>query len=177
MSPTFEILELGEPFLRQRAASVTDIDDATFQQTLSALEAFVIARGGMGIAAPQVGISSRFFILSSHPNARYPYAPDMEPFAVINPEIIGHGQTTENDWEGCLSVPGFRGEVLRYSTIDVRFQKRDGSTIETRFEGFLARVFQHELDHLDGVLFIDRVPGMHALMSEKTWQQHIQTEH
>ncbi len=175
MSPLFNILELGEAQLRQRASPVTSIDEPLFQQTLDDLEEFVINQGGMGIAAPQVGISQRFFILSSHPNDRYPYAPDIKPFAVINPEIIGHDQRTEIGWEGCLSVPGIRGQVLRYSTVDVRFQQRDGAVVEIQFDGFLARVFQHELDHLDGILFIDRVPGMHALMSEKAWRKHIQT--
>lgn len=173
MSDKFDILELGEPLLRKRAAPVTVIDDREFQQTLDDLQTFVIERGGVGIAAPQVGISKRFFILSSHSNDRYPYAPNVEPFVVINPEITGHGEMTETDWEGCLSVPGFRGQVLRYQSIDVRYQTREGETVATKLEGFLARVFQHELDHLDGVLFIDRVAGMHALMSEKSWRRQL----
>lgn len=173
MSDRFDILELGDPRLRQRATPVSEIDDPAFQQILDDLQAFVIERGGMGIAAPQVGISQRFFILSSHPNERYPDAPAIAPFAVINPQINGHDQTTEIGWEGCLSVPGFRGQVLRYQSIDVRFQQRDGAIVETHLEGFLARVFQHELDHLDGVLFIDRVPDIQSLMSEKSWRQRM----
>lgn len=115
MSTDFFIHQLGHPLLRHRAEPVESIEYPAFQQQLDALLAFVIDKGGMGIAAPQVGISQRFFILSSHPNDRYPYAPDVPPFAVINPEILAHSDTTSKDWEGCLSLPGIRGLVPRYN--------------------------------------------------------------
>lgn len=173
MSTDFTIHQLGHPLLRQKAEPVERIKDPAFQQQLDALLAFVIDKGGMGIAAPQVGISQRFFILSSHPNARYPYAPDVPPFAVINPEILAHSDTTSKDWEGCLSLPGIRGLVPRYEWIDVRYQTYEGETVETRYEGFMARVFQHELDHLNGHVFIDRVKSSLELMMEQEWQKQI----
>ncbi len=173
MSTDFSIHQLGHPLLRQTALPVTDIDDPAFQQQLDALLAFVMDKGGMGIAAPQVGISQRFFILSSHPNARYPYAPAVPPFAVINPEILAHSDTSTKDWEGCLSLPGLRGLVPRYDWIEVRYQTRAGETVETRYEAFLARVFQHELDHINGHVFIDRVESTQELMMEQEWQHQI----
>lgn len=176
MSTDFTIHQLGHPLLRQIAKPVESIKDPAFQQQLDALLAFVIDKGGMGIAAPQVGISRRFFILSSHPNARYPYAPDVPPFAVINPEILAYSDTASKDWEGCLSLPGIRGLVPRYEWIDVSYQTYDGETVETRYEGFMARVFQHELDHINGHVFIDRVESTHELMMEQEWQQQIASQ-
>lgn len=173
MNADFQIHQLGHPLLRQLAEPVTNILDPAFQSQLEQLLAFVIEKGGMGIAAPQVGISRRFFILSSHPNARYPYAPDVPPFVVINPEILTHADTTTKDWEGCLSLPGIRGLVPRYDWIEVRYLTREGKTIETRYEGFLARVFQHEFDHTEGRVFIDRVESTQELMMEQEWQHQI----
>lgn len=173
MNTAFKIHQLGHPLLRQAAVPVENIADPLFQSQLDNLLNFVFQKGGMGIAAPQVGISRRFFILSSHPNARYPHAPDVPPFVVINPEILAHAATTNKDWEGCLSLPGLRGLVPRYDWVNVRYLDRDGRTVETHYEGFLARVFQHELDHLDGRVFIDRVESTLELMMEQEWQQHM----
>lgn len=173
MSAHFQIHQLGHPLLRQPAEPVTDMLDPAFQTQLDQLLTFVIDKGGMGIAAPQVGISRRFFILSSHPNARYPSAPDVPPFVVINPEILAHADTVTKDWEGCLSLPGIRGLVPRYDWIEVRYLTRDGKTVETRYEGFLARVFQHELDHTEGRVFIDRVESTLELMMEQEWRHQI----
>jgi len=173
MSQRFEILQLGHPLLRQQAEPVETILDPLFQAQLDALMDFVIARGGMGIAASQVGLSQQFFILSSHPNARYPYAPKVEPFVVINPVITGYSATQTKDWEGCLSLPGIRALVPRFDSVDVQYQTRTGETIETHYEGFLARVFQHELDHLQGKVFLDRVETTLDVMMEQEWQRQI----
>lgn len=173
MSQDFEILQLGHPLLRQTAEPVETISDPAFQSQLDALLKFVMAKGGMGIAAPQVGISQQFFILSSHPNVRYPYAPEIDAFAAINPDITAHSDTQTKDWEGCLSLPGIRALVPRFDTVDVRYQTRDGKTVETRYEGFLARVFQHELDHLQGKVFLDRVETSLDVMMEQEWQRQI----
>jgi peptide deformylase len=91
----FAVQQLGHPVLRQEALAVEDIGSPSFQQKLDQLLNFVLEKGGMGIAAPQVGISERVFILSSHPNQRYPYAPDVAPFFVINPTIIEYSDTKE----------------------------------------------------------------------------------
>ena len=100
MNTSFNILELGEADLRRIAPPVSEINDPVLQQKIDDLITFVQQRGGMGIAATQVGINQRFFIMSSHPNERYPYAPEMPATCVINPEIVWHSAHTEKDWEG-----------------------------------------------------------------------------
>lgn len=172
----FLILQLGHPTLRQIASPVSDVDNASFQQWLDDLLAFVLQANGMGIAAPQVGVSQRVFIMSSRPNARYPHAPEMAPTFVINPEITWYSEATEKDWEGCLSLPGIRALVPRHQSIRVRYTSRDGETVETEYSGFLARVFQHEFDHLEGKVFIDRVEDSHDIMMEQEWQRLIASQ-
>lgn len=173
MNPDFQILELGQTDLRRISQPVTDLHNAAFQHSIDALINFVQQRGGMGIAATQVGINQRFFIMSSHPNERYPYAPDMRATCVINPEILWHSTDTEKDWEGCLSVPGLRALVPRYQQIKVRYWLRDGSLVETEYKDFMARLFQHELDHLDGKLFVDRVESTLEMMTESCWRSML----
>ncbi|ODN67023.1 peptide deformylase [Methylophaga muralis] len=173
MNTNFEILELGQSDLRRVALPVTDINDVVLQQNIDDLIVFVQQRGGMGIAATQVGINQRFFIMSSHPNERYPYAPDMPATCVINPEIIWHSAAVEKDWEGCLSVPGLRALVPRYQQIEVRYSLRDGTQIQVKYDDFMARLFQHELDHLDGKVFVDRVESTMDMMTESSWRSML----
>ena len=97
----------------------------------------------------------------------------MEPTAFINPEITWRSQATEKDWEGCLSLPGIRALVPRHKQIKVRFTSHSGRDIETAYDGFIARVFQHEYDHLEGVVFIDRVETTEDIIMEKEWQRII----
>ncbi|MFW5451146.1 MAG: peptide deformylase [Methylophagaceae bacterium] len=166
---SFTIRQLGDPVLRNIAETVTDITDSHTQSFLDDLLQFVLDKKGMGIAAPQVGISQRIFIMSSRPNSRYPSAPEMEPTFVINPEIIRPSTETEKDWEGCLSIPGVRALVPRHTAIKVQYTSRTGEIIEAEYSGFLARVFQHELDHLDGKVFLDHVEDSHDIMMEQEW--------
>ena len=173
MAHTLEIAQLGASVIRERAAEVTDIYDPQLQGFIDDLFATVADANGMGIAAPQVSESKRIIILSPRPNARYPYAPTMEPTAMINPEMVWPSSEMEKDWEGCLTVPGIRGLVPRHQTIRVRYRARDGVLIETEYEGFLARVFQHEVDHLDGLVFLDRVESTKDLVTENEWQKII----
>lgn len=173
MTTRFDILQLGHPQLRQPAEVVDNMTDPAFQSLLDDLLEFVMEKGGMGIAAPQVGISQQFFILSCHPNERYPYAPEVAPFVVINPAIIETSAAQSKDWEGCLSLPGIRGLVPRYDWVKVRYSNRDGDIIESRYEGFLARVFQHELDHLQGTVFLDRVETTRDVMMEQEWRCRV----
>ncbi|GAM55515.1 peptide deformylase [Vibrio ishigakensis] len=128
---------------------------------------------GVGIAAPQIYKSLRIFIMSSKPNPRYPDAPLMPITAIINPEIIHASSEMEKGWEGCLSVPSMRGFVPRHKTIYVRYHDQQGQVQETEFNGFLARIFQHELDHLDGLTFIDRLESTKDLISESEWYQQF----
>jgi peptide deformylase len=93
----------------------------------------------------------------------------MTPTVMINPEIVWASNETDKGWEGCLSIPGLRGLVSRYRRIGVRYLTRTGEPREEEYEGFIARVFQHEFDHVSGMLFIDRVESTLELMSEKEY--------
>ncbi|MFW5426473.1 MAG: peptide deformylase [Methylophagaceae bacterium] len=166
----FEILQLGHPLLRKKA-KVLETISAQHQILFDDVIDFVIEKQGAGIAAPQVGISERFFIMSSKPNERYPHAPDMEPVVIINPKIISHSDERVDDWEGCLSIPGLRALVPRYSSVTVSHLTRHGENIETEYSGFIARIFQHEIDHLNGKLFLDRVENNHTIMMEQEWSK------
>jgi len=133
--------------------------------------ATVMEVDGVGISAPQVYQSLCVFIVASHPNPRYPYAPKMKPTAIINPQIISHSDSTKKDWEGCLSIPGLRGLVPRYTQVSVEYSDRTGKKIKKTFNDFIARIFQHEFDHINGVIFVDRVETGLDLISEKEYQR------
>lgn len=167
------IAQLGNPILRQQAQLVYSVRDERFQQLIDALIATAAVSNGVGIAAPQVSESYRLFIVASRPSLRYPHAPTMEPTAMINPRIIAHSGDVVKDWEGCLSVPGIRGLVPRYRAIEVEYTGRDNQLYRQELTDFVARIFQHEYDHLDGIVFLDRVESTRDLMSEQEYQQRV----
>ena len=162
MNKIVKIAQIGEPVLRNKAKPVETID----RELIDSLISTAIASKGVGIAAPQISQSARLFIISSHPSDRYPNAPTMQPKAMINPRILERGTEIVKDWEGCLSVPNVRGLVPRYRTIKVEYTTPEGETKQEILTEFVARIFQHELDHLDGILFIDRIENNDDLYTE-----------
>lgn len=162
---SLSLLARSDERLTFKAGRILDIGDPSFQDFIDQLIKCGQENLGVGIAAPQVGRSQRLFIMSSQPTPRYPDAPAMEPMAVINPEIIRVSEETESGWEGCLSVPGFRAKVQRHLEIDVAFTDRHGASRQERFSGFLARLFQHEFDHLDGILYPERLAKGESLIT------------
>ena len=172
MARVLEIAQLGDPVLRRIADPVSEIDDSV-RNLIDDLFATSENANGAGIAAPQVNVSSRVFILSIGPTPRYPNAPEMEPTAVINPEVLWASEVKEKDWEGCLSVPGIRGLVPRPIEIGVRFTTNDGKTVERTFSGFAARVFLHENDHLNGLTWLDHVEDNRDIVSEQEYLKRI----
>lgn len=164
-----KIIQLGHATLKKVAEPVTHILSDNTQQLIKNMLTTVKVAGGVGIAAPQINISKRIFIMCSKPNQRYPNAPLIEPTAIINPEILDANSEQEKDWEGCLSVPSIRGLVPRYKTINVSYFDLSGNKHNKELTGFLARIFQHEIDHLDGLTFIDRVESVKDLCSEEEW--------
>lgn len=173
MADILEIAQLGNPVLRSIAGPITNVWEQRVQKLTDDLIATAIKTNGVGIAAPQVAASDRLFILASRPNLRYPKAPKMEPTAIINPKIIARSDEIVKDWEGCLSVPGIRGLVPRSSTIEVEYTSRDGKLQRQQFTDFVARIFQHEYDHLEGIVFLDRVESTMDLMSEDEYQKMV----
>ena len=116
-------------------------------------------------------IGRRAFIIASHPSPRYPNAPEMDPTAIINPEIISYSQETFKEWEACASVPGIRGMVPRSKTINVRYTARDGKAKDGEFTDFVARIFQHEFDHLNGIIYLDRLESTKDIVTEKEFNR------
>lgn len=167
------IIQLGNSILRQKATEVEDIQDETIQKLIDDLMATVSEANGVGIAAPQVGQLYRVMIVASRPNPRYPHAPHMEPTAMINPRIIAHSSTMIKDWEGCLSIPGIRGLVPRYEAIEVEYTDRNGKIQRQLLTNFVARIFQHEYDHFDGIVFLDRLESNLDIVTDHEYQKLI----
>jgi len=172
MARIFQIAQLGHPVLRRVAEPVQEIDSSV-RELVEDLFATSREANGAGIAAPQIHVSRRVFILSIRPTPRYPHAPTLEPTAVINPEILWVSDEREKDWEGCLSIPGIRGRVPRPTAIRVRYQGLDGVTVEREFNGFAARVFLHENDHLEGMTWLDHVEDNRDIVTEKEYLRQI----
>jgi len=159
MSVILPVALRGEDILKLKAAHVADSEFKSewLEQLALAMHATMSERHGVGIAAPQVYISKRVIIVASRPNPRYPDAPEMDAVVMVNPEILDFSLETCLGEEGCLSVPNERGQVERAQVVKVRYQTLTGEVVETVYEGFPARIVQHEVDHLDGVLFVERV--------------------
>lgn len=173
MTSSTSILTLGHPILRQSAKAVTDVDSTQLQQLIDRLITTTVAANGVGMAAPQMGCSLRLLIMASRPNLRYPYAPSMAPTALINPRLVAHSDAQSKGWEGCLSVPGVRGKVPRYREIEVEYIDRRGQTRRQVWQDFVARIFQHEYDHLEGQVFLDRLESEVDLISEEDFQRFV----
>ncbi len=169
MTKIRQISTIGSSILRERSSNISDIPDPQIDVLINDLIATARDANGVGIAAPQVASSLRLFIVASRPSLRYPSAPTMEPTAMINPQIIDRSGDLVSGWEGCLSVPGMRGLVLRDRQIEVEYLTKHGDRVRQELTGFVARIFQHELDHLDGILFPDRVISPANLITESEY--------
>lgn len=151
------IAQQGEAVLAQVAQPVIDPLHPSIQTLIRDMHATMLAANGVGIAAPQVFQSLRIIMVASRPNPRYPDAPHMEPIAMINPEINWYSDETCLGEEGCLSVANTRASVERAERLKVTYINQQGETVESEYSGFVARIIQHEVDHLNGVLFVDRL--------------------
>jgi peptide deformylase len=173
MGELLPIIQLGNPILRRQSAWIENIQDDRIQKLIDDLTATVAQANGVGIAAPQVAQLNRLFIVASRPNARYPNAPEMEPTAMINPRIIAHSTEVVKGWEGCLSIPGIRGFVPRYQAIEVEYTDRNGNQHKQELTDFVARIFQHEYDHLEGLVFLDRIESTLDIITEQEYQNRV----
>jgi peptide deformylase len=154
------IVQVGHPVLRERAREVTPEELASegFQEFIDDLVETMRAAGGAGLAANQVGDTRRVAVIEvRQPHPRYPYKPEIPLTVIVNPvlEVVGDERFAIN--EGCLSVPDLRGDVPRAVTVRVQWLDRDGVAHDEERRGLTAGTFQHEVDHLDGVMFLDRV--------------------
>ena len=166
MSQVREIAQLGAKVLRLQAQEVQNIHDSEIQELMADLFISLASTNGVGLAAPQVSASWRIIVIASRPSDRYPYAPEMQPTLMINPRFKPVSEAQEKDWEGCLSIPGIRAKVPRYTHIKVDYINAEGEPASQVLDGFIARVFQHECDHLDGFVYLDRVTSNRDIISE-----------
>ncbi|HCC79699.1 MAG: peptide deformylase [Chloroflexi bacterium GWB2_49_20] len=149
-----EIVTIPNPVLRRKAHPVTKFDDELQVLIADMIETMRVAPG-VGLAAPQVGISQRVIVVEYTTNEEDETAPK-KLFAVVNPEIKITDEETETGVEGCLSLPGLLGEVDRSLAVIVKGLNRQGKPVRIKAQGWLARIFQHEIDHLEGVVFTDK---------------------
>ena len=152
-----DVLKMGHPLLRQVAEPVRVFDAAQLNELLVDMEDTMRALNGAGLAAPQIGVSLRVVIFEMTENPRYPHVTPIPFTVLINPVLEPLGTDMEEGWEGCLSVPGLRGLVPRFHRLHYSGLDRHGQPFTRTVEGFHARVVQHEVDHLDGVLFPQRI--------------------
>jgi peptide deformylase len=166
-----KIAQVGEEVLRTPARQVEQGEFA--QESLitfiDELLATMLEANGIGIAAPQVFDSRAIMIIASRPNARYPDAPDMQPLVLVNPVIKQSSENKVWQWEGCLSVPGLRGRIERPDLVDVAYFNREGKAQNIKLEGFVARIFLHEFDHLIGKTWLDHITSTENIMANDVW--------
>ena len=166
MNKNVEILQLGAAILRKQAVPVVDGSATELVEIIEQMLNSLAESNGVGLAAPQIGYSVCIIVVASRPTPRYPTAPFMSPIVMINPgfqPLLGNQQ---KDWEGCLSIPGIRALVPRYQEIKVDYTNIDGVLSTIEFSGFVARIFQHEYDHLQGMVYLDRVENNKDIISE-----------
>ena len=160
-----KVAHMGHPVLRGKARAVerADIKGPSVQRLIDDMIETMTEYHGVGLAAPQVHEGLRLFVAELDADADTDEKEHRDPIAIINPEIVPIGSDVVEDWEGCLSIPDIRGRVPRAREITVRAYDRRGDRIELHAHDFPARVMQHEADHLDGILFFDRMRSLESL--------------
>jgi peptide deformylase len=152
-----EILRMGDPRLLRQADPVTEFDTPAMRELIADMFDTMYAANGAGLAAPQIGVNLQLVIFGFKQNLRYPDAAPVPETVLINPVLTALSQETEEDWEGCLSVPGLRGMVPRWTRLRYEGVDQYGAPLRREVEGFHARVVQHECDHLACILYPMRV--------------------
>ena len=158
-----DVLRMGHPVLRERAKPVERFGTPELRELLQDMRDTMAAKNGAGLAAPQIGVGQRLVIFGVDKNPRYPDAEEVPFTVLVNPKLVILTREIEEDWEGCLSVPGMRGIVPRYTKLRYSGFDIEGNPIERVAEGFHARVVQHECDHLDGILYPQRMTDLSKL--------------
>lgn len=173
-----EILQVGHPLLRKVATHVTpeELKNTKTQRFIDNLIETMRHANGAGLAATQVGIPLRICVIEVNQNPRYPYKPNIPLTVLVNPILTPIGHETFQNYEGCLSVPNLRGIVPRYGRLKVAAVDRNGTPISEEVSGFKAGTYQHEVDHLNGQLFIDRVKDPKTFATWQEYERHHKDE-
>ena len=173
MTPRLQIAQLGHPILRENARNIENAQDPAIQSLIDDMHATLSEINGIGLAAPQVYQPQRLFVVAIRPTPRFPNAPHMQPTAILNPEILWSSEERSKNWEACWSIPGIRGWVPRPKAIKLRYMLQTGEVLEEEFAGFMSWLFQHEYDHLDGRVYLDRLESTRDIMTEAEFQRQI----
>ncbi len=173
-----EIVTLPAPILRQKTRPVTDFGP-DFQELIENMIETMRSANGVGLAAPQIGRSLRTAVIEDLPKVdddgkEIPDSRDL--YVIVNPEIVWESRELVDGIEGCLSIPGYLGEVERAEAIRVRGQDRHGNKVRLRLKKWTARIFQHEIDHLNGVLYIDKLTAPENFWTEEAFDQRFEEE-
>ncbi len=165
---------LCQYILRKKAKPVSkkDIGSKRIKNLFNRMVATCEKELGVGLAAPQIGVSEQLFVIYQRPTKRRPDLPVFGPEAIINPKIIGVSKKIKKAYEGCLSIPGILGNTPRYVEILVEYTNLEGDRVTMELKDFLARVFQHEYDHLHGTVYLDRITGK-DIITEKEYMKLI----
>ena len=165
------IVKIGDLVLRRKAHKVEKVSKETHKLIDDMLDTMRTANG-IGLAAPQVGVLQRVLVVEVHTDENAPESKVV--YSLINPEVVKQSEETWQNQEGCLSIPGWRGEVMRPMKITVKALDRAGNRVKHDFEGMLARVMLHEIDHLDGVLFIDKLVAPDRIWRVKEGEEEVE---
>jgi len=162
-----DIVTIGDPRLKQPSTPIRHVTAA--RALLDRMVGRLRALNGAGLAAPQIGELVRAVVVEVRRTDVFPDRPESPLIVMVNPELLEASEEIVNDWEGCFSVPGLMGIVPRHRQITVRFTSPDGARHQETYEGYLARVIQHEMDHLDAIEFVDRMTSMQTLTSVRNY--------
>ncbi len=156
-----DVVTIGDPRLKAETQAIDHVHDAA--ELLARMVDRLRELNGAGLAAPQIGASVKVIVVEVRKTDVFPDRPTSPLLQMINPVIVEQSGMTEINWEGCFSVPGFMGLVPRAETITVEYTSVDGMDLTEQYSGYVARVIQHEIDHLNGVEFVDRMMSMESL--------------
>jgi len=173
--PVRPIIRLGHPALRTPAQPVPPerMRSEELQQLVEDMVETMHAAAGVGLAAPQVGVELQIFVYACQGNERHH---DIPLHVVVNPMITPHSRELVYEWEGCLSIPDLRGLVPRHLSVRVQGIDREGGRLDYVASGFEARIVQHEYDHLNGIVFLDRMRDLRSLGYTEEWSQYMEGE-
>ncbi|MEU4362352.1 peptide deformylase [Promicromonospora sp. NPDC023987] len=163
------VVTIGDPRLK---APTTTVDPAEAGELLQTLTARLRDLRGAGLAAPQIGVSVRAAVVEVRRTDVFPDRPETGLIQLVDPVVVERSDETVLDWEGCFSVPGYMGQVSRAEHLTVRYTTEAGETVTREFTGYPARVVQHEIDHLDGVVYLDRMADLTSLTTTQNYLDH-----
>ena len=166
MPPRLEIVKIGNPLLRRKGdtISASTFKEKAFKKLLKEMVSTMYQMDGVGLAANQVGLRIQLVVLECQANPRYPEANNFPLEIWMNPKIVKYSKQKEEGWEGCLSIPGYRGRVPRATTVTFEALDPEGKKIQKTVHGFHARVIQHEVDHINGFFYMDRMTDFKSWM-------------